>query len=330
MIITVDCGTTNMRCRLFDGAAMLDEVCRRAGVRNTAFDGTADFLRTSLKSSVAELLEQNSLRECDVEVIISSGTLASDVGIFTVPHVKAPVGVNESAAHARLVTLDDITAIPILFIPGVKTLPGEDESNDEKIIEALESMSGEECETYGIMAQLGLTGNFAITLPGSYNKAIEINGAGQIISIKTGMCGEFIAAIAEHTLLRRFLPQPVIRTIIPEKLYEGFDYSIGHGVSPSLIKARMVRFMRSWSEDEAANFFVGAILKDDIAITKGICLPGRKLVVGGGNPLRHIFALLLEHAGVGGIVEVSDETAHVAPSIGAMKVYEAYLRQSGK
>lgn len=326
MIITVDCGTTNMRCRLFNGTVLLDEVCRRAGVRNTAFDGTADFLRTSLKESVSGLLLRNSLKESNIEVIVSSGTLASDVGIYTVPHVLAPVGVNESAAYARLVTLDDITAIPIFFIPGVKTLPGEDETDGGKIIEALESMSGEECETYGIMAQLGLEGDFAITLPGSYNKAMEINGEGQIVSIKTGMCGEFIAAVAEHTLLRRFLPQPVIRTIIPEKLFLGFDYSLGHGVSPTLIKARMVRFMRNWSEDEAANFFVGAILKDDIGITKEICQQGRRLVVGGGNPLRHIFALLLEHAGASGIVEISDEAAHVAPSIGAMKVYEAYLR----
>lgn len=203
-------------------------------------------------------------------------------------------------------------------------MPDAGETDSEKIIEKLESMSGEECETYGIMAQLGLSGDFSITLPGSYNKALELNGAGQIVSIRTGMCGEFIAAMSEHTLLRHSLPQPVIRTIIPEKLIEGYDYCLNHGVSPTIIKARMVRILRGWSEDEAANFFVGAILLDDIKIAKEVAAPGKKFIVGGGNPLRKIFTILLSHAGVKDMIELDDETVRMANSIGSMKVYEAY------
>lgn len=327
MLISVDCGTTNMRCRLFDGSVLVDETRRKSGVRNTAFDGTTDFLKSSLKDSVKELLVRNSLCERDIELIISSGTLASDVGIHTIPHVVAPAGVKESAAAAQLATIPEITQIPILFIPGVKTLPADDESDEEKVIELLESMSGEECETYGIMSQLGLHGDFVITLPGSYNKAMEISPDGRIMSIRTGMCGEFIAAIAEHTLLRHSLPQPVIREILPEKLIQGYDYCATHGTSPTLIKARMVRLLRGWSEDEAANFFVGAILHDDISSACEICRSGKPVVVGGGNPLRHIFSLLLCHAGAENIIEIDDETAKLAPNIGAMEVYAEYKKQ---
>lgn len=63
MFITIDCGTTNMRCRLFDGKNILDETRRKAGVRNTAFDGTNEFLKTSLKSSIEELLSGTRLRK---------------------------------------------------------------------------------------------------------------------------------------------------------------------------------------------------------------------------------------------------------------------------
>ena len=63
MIITVDCGTTNMRSRLYKGEALVDEVRRKAGVRNTAFSGSTEFLVTSLKESIAELLERNGLNE---------------------------------------------------------------------------------------------------------------------------------------------------------------------------------------------------------------------------------------------------------------------------
>ena len=326
MFITVDCGATNMRCRLFDGRNILDETRREAGARNTAFEGNSAPLKTALVSSIKELLERNTLDEGDIEATLSSGVLASDMGIYYLPHAKAPAGVKESAAAARLVVMEKITKIPILFIPGVKTLPDPGEQDEERALFLRDSMSGEECETYGIMAQFGLSGNFVITLPGSYNKAIEVDGTGRIVSIITGMCGEFIAAMSGPTILRHSLPRPVIRTIIPEKLTWGFDYCSRHGVSPSLIKARMVQTLGNWNCDEAANFFVGALLRDDILSVKQTCRSRNiKVIVGGGNPLRSVFVILLRHIGLENIVEVDDETARRAPSVGALMVYKEYL-----
>lgn len=326
MIITVDCGTTNMRVRLYDGEKLVDEVRRKAGVRNTAFNGTADFLRVSLRECIEEILIKTKLSSADIEVVLSSGTLASDVGIYPIPHVIAPCGVNESAASAKAQVFPDISDIPILFIPGVKTLPKDDESDVFKKIELLESMSGEECETYGIMKAMGLKGDFVITLPGSYNKTLEIDPAGRIVSIKTGMCGEFIAAVGEHTLLRHSLPDPIIRTLIPEKLILGYEYCKKHGVSPTLIKARMVQFLSDWSADEAANFYVGAILRDDIMTTTESYKIGKKLVLGGSEPLKSVFRVLLLHYGVkeSDLVCVDTDVASLASNYGAMEVYRAF------
>lgn len=327
MLITVDCGTTNMRCRLFDGQTMLAQAKRTAGCRNTAFSGTSDFLRQSLKECIDELLTATGLREADVEAVVSSGTLASDVGIYYLPHAVAPVGIRESAAAARLAHMPEVTSIPILFIPGVKTLPAPGETDTDKFLDALESMSGEECETYGIMSRLGLEGDFVITLPGSYNKVFTVDAEGRITWLQTGMCGEFIAAMSEHTLLKHSLPHPVIQEILPEQLYVGFDYSVKNGVSPSLIKARTTQLFGGWSRDEAANFFIGALLKDDImAVVRAA--KGQNIVVGGGDPLRSIFILLLRRAGVGNIIEVDDDTARLAPSIGAMMVYEEWKKNN--
>jgi len=167
MFITVDCGATNMRCRLFDGHEILDEICRKAGARNTAFEGTCAPLKAALAISIKELLERNSLSEGDIDATLSSGVLASDMGIYYLPHAKAPASFKESAAAARLVVMEEITKIPIFLIPGVKTLPDPGEQDEERALFLRDSMSGEECETYGIMSQLGLDGNFVITLPGS-------------------------------------------------------------------------------------------------------------------------------------------------------------------
>ena len=326
MIITVDCGTTNLRARLFDGKRMLHEVKHKTGSRLTAFDGHCHALEESLSSAIRELLQETSLCESDIEIIVSSGTLASDVGIIGIPHAVAPCGIRESAAAARFARFPEITGIPFLFIPGVKTLPSAAVTDPEQKIEIWDSMSGEECETYGIMEVTGLTGDFVITLPGSYNKVVTVNPNGQIVSIGTGMCGEFIAAMSEHTLLKKSLPSPVIQKIIPEKLLQGYDYCARHGVSPTLIKTRNVQVHGDFTVDEAANFFVGAILYDDIRSILRYRPADKPLLVGGSNPLREIFMILLRHAGARDLIEVDDDTARIASSLGAMRVYREKLR----
>ncbi len=327
MLITVDCGTTNMRCRLFRGKELLHEVKRVAGSRNTAFTGSDTFLREALRDSLRELLDGAGVSEDSVEAVVCSGTLASDVGIFYLPHAVAPCGIKETTAAARMTRMPEVTSLPILFIPGIKTLPPEGETDVMKRVAVLESMSGEDCETYGIMQQLGLEGDFVITLPGSHNKAMEVDANGRIISIRSGICGEFIAAISGHTMLHHSLPQPVIRKILPEQLIAGFDYAVEHGVSPSLIKARSVQLFEGWDADMAANLFVGSLLKDDIMTVAELCRDGRRLIVGGGAPLRHVFSVLLEHAGVSNLTEISDEVARLAPSYGAMAVYDLKCRE---
>ena len=327
LIITVDCGTTNMRCRLYDEQKVLCEARRKVGTRNTAFDGHNGKLKEGLRECVEEILQTAGLQPEEVEAIVSSGTLSSDVGIYRVPHIPLPVGIRESAAAAKMVTLPEITSIPILFIPGEKSLPAEGETDDVRIVELVDSMSGEECEMYGLREVMGIEGPFAMTLPGSYNKSFEVDGDGIIRSMYTGMCGEFIAAMSEHTLLRHSLSDPVLQTLIPEKLIFGYEYAKEHGISPSIIQTRNVQLWHNWTRDEAANFFVGAILADDIRNVLRIVRDDMPLIVGGGDPLRTVFATLLAHEGVKNMVIVSDEQARLAPNIGAMMTYREHIRQ---
>lgn len=325
MIIAVDCGTTNMRCRLYNGRRLIYENARKAGVRNTAFDGNSDFLKSSLKACIEDILNKNSLSESDIEIILASGTLASDVGIYHgTSHAVCPAGVSESARQARYEVMDDVTRIPILFIPGVKTLPEADEANEDRKIEIADSMSGEECEIYGIIEALGISEDFLCILPGSYLKCMEVNTGGQIESIKTGMCGEFIAAISEHTMLKKSLPSPVLEKIIPEKLIFGFEYCRTHGVSPSLIKTRNAILHLGMEQTEAANFFIGAILYDDILTCAKLCTGDKKVIIGGSDPLRSVFGILLEHIGVKNILSLDAELSRLAPNYGAMRVYEKF------
>lgn len=330
MIIAIDCGSTNMRTRLYDGEVCVAEARRQAGVRNTAFDGKADFLRTALRECIEELLQKTRSKPEDIEVALSSGTLAAtDVGIYPVPHIPAPAGLAETAAHAKLTVLPDITPIPILFIPGIKTMPGDDEPDEMRYIALLESMSGEDCETYGMMKLLGIGGPFTIALPGSYLKVLKVDAAGRITSLTTGMCGEFLAAMSEHTLLKSSLPHPLIQGEPDEKyLCMGYDYAGIHGISPSLIKGRMMPFLGHYDPEKAGNFFVGAALRDDVGLILQDTVADQPLYIGGSDPLRHVFYTLVRHAGVKAarVIEIDDETARLAPNIGALRVWEMYKK----
>ncbi len=327
MIITVDCGTTNMRCRLFNGKALVDSERAQCGCRDGIFAGSSDILKKTLSGLISTLLLRNSLTEGDIEVVISSGTLASDVGIYKIPHAVCPAGIPESASAAELVHMPEVCAMPILFIPGVKTLPADDTDLETKIL-TYESMSGEESEIYGISEALGLPDEYIITLPGSHNKVMEVR-SGRICSIRSGLCGEFIAAVSKHTMLKSALPQPVIREILPKMLTLGFKMADKYGLSSMLIKARMLQLLGGYTQDEAANFFVGALLHDDIRTVAEIAArqtsKGCPLVVGGSDPLKTVFMLLLEEAGAKNLLAVPSEAATLAPSYGAMRVYERYL-----
>lgn len=330
MIITVDCGTTNMRCRLFDNKKLIDREREKCGIRDGIFAGSTSVLEQTLSRLIKTLLERNNLTESDVEVVISSGTLASDVGIYKIPHAVCPAGIPESVKASSLTVMESVTSIPIFFIPGVKTLPADDADVQTKIL-TYESMSGEESEIYGITEALGLPSEFIITLPGSHNKVMEVRD-GKIVSIRSGLCGEFIAAISGHTMLKSALPQPVIRETVPDMLRLGYEMADEYGLSPMLIKARMLQLLGGYSQDEAANFFVGAILHDDVkAVARIAAKPeskGKPVVVGGGDPLKTVFMILLETAGTENLVAVPDEVANLASNYGAMLVYEAWKKEN--
>lgn len=323
MLITVDCGATNMRCRLFDRDILLDEVKCSCGTRNAAFAGSNAPLKEALRDLINELLKRNRITPAEVEMIVSAGTLASNAGLYHVPHAQAPIGIAESATNAKAVVLSDVTSIPMLFIPGVRTAPTGDETDPLYAIELYDSMGGEECECYGISAALGLTGDYVMVMPGSYCQTFSVDGDGRITSVFTCMCGDLIAAVAEHTFLKSTLPTPVIREINADRLLEGFRYCDRNGTSNALIKSRMIHVWGGYTLDEAANFLVGAILHDNI-LAAARRAQGKRVILGGGEPLREVFRLLLTHAGVKALTVVDDETARLASSRGALAVYRAW------
>ena len=132
-------------------------------------------------------------------------------------------------------------------------------------------------------------------------------------------------------MLKSALPSPVIRKVMPEILTLGWRMADKYGLSPMLIKARMLQLLGGYSQDEAANFFVGALLHDDIQTVARIaakpeskCKP---VVVGGGDPLKTVFMILLAEAGTKNLIAVPDELATLASNYGAMRIYQEWKKE---
>lgn len=321
MLILVDCGTTNMRLRLYHGAehyASVDELLhqceplfelkRKLGVRDAARGG-AEVLERALGDAVRELVSVSAVAASDIEAVICSGTLSSWIGIYHIHHTVMPTSPRDTAAHSELVSMPQVCDIPIFFIPGVKGVGGLMET---------EVMSGEECELYGIAERMGIRGAFTLLLPGSYNKIISAAAGCRIERIYSSMSGELTAAVSENTLLRKAVPSPVIRTIIPDMLRMGADTASKYGLSPALSKVWIMSRLGK-TQDEAANFMMGAMLEGDMRLMSELPV-GQPVYVGGSSPLRELFFEMLSIYGIGA-TEVSPDAARIAPNIGAMMIY---------
>ena len=136
----------------------------------------------------------------------------------------------------------------------------------------------------------------------------------------------FTYFLCQKNILKKSLPHPVIQRVSPQKLIQGFEFAGQNGASPAMIKARLVRTLGGWGADDAANFFVGALLHDDIRVTASLCSPSIPLVLGGSEPLRTVFGVLLRNCGIENIIDVPTEVASIAPNIGAITVYEKFIQ----
>ena len=164
-------------------------------------------------------------------------------------------------------------------------------------------------------------------LPGSYNKIISVDEHGVIVKILSSISGELIAAVSENTLLRKSVPHPVIRTIIPEMLHDGAEFARKYGLSPAMSKVWVMRRVGK-NTDEAANFLVGAILEGDVRLMSEIPSDFH-VYVGGSSPLRELYLEILDFYGIKA-TGVSPEIARIAPNIGAMKVYSEYKKKQSE
>ena len=326
--VALDGGTTNTRARLVEVATgrVLATARRAVGVRDAVL-AAADGDRP-LERAVREALDEvrETLNGVEPDLIVAAGMLTSEVGLTTVAHVAAPAGLDELAGGAVVRHLPALAAMPIVFIPGVRTpaAAGPDGWASADV------MRGEECETLGAWMHLvksaqvasPATANLAFVWPGSHTKLVEVDPEGRIVRSQTTLAGELMQTLARHTLLAASLPADLPEDPDPSAVAAGARLVERDGLGRAAFLVRVAALTEALPPRQRAAFWVGAVVADDVAhLARHPILQARPTVwVGGRQPLRDLYTLLLRRRHDGPVRMLDDPIAETASAVGAVAV----------
>lgn len=323
--IIIDAGTTNTRIRLVEDYKIIDTLKYDVGVRDTAITGSLYKLKYSIKTGIEECLKRNYRKLKDIDSIIASGMITSELGLVEIPHLIATVGVEDLARGVVIKEFPDIVGKPIHFIPGVKNEVGGDFDFSQ-----MDMMRGEEVEAIGLSSLYGQHENVIFISPGSHTKFIFIN-KGKIVRCSTTLTGELLYAISKETVLANSIPEELIVSINKEYIKKGMDAAEKNGFSRTCFLVRIMDIFTESNGNELANFMAGAIGYYDIKlIQENLNKDNIKVLIGGKQILRELYSMLLELKGhnTGDFEAIDDNIVEKSSVIGAISIIEKYKEVS--
>lgn len=302
--ITIDGGTTNTRISLIVNNRVVDTLKYSVGAKNGIEN--SKILKNTIKQGIADLLNENNLTEDNIERILASGMITSEFGLVDLPHTVLPAGIGDLHNTMYQTELPDISAIPFVFMRGVKT--------NGLSLESADMMRGEETELMGI-----LHGEGVYVLLGSHSKIIRLDAFGRIIDFKTMLTGEMIAALSQNTILKGTV-ECKNQSINKEFLHKGFVYAQQNGINNALFKVRVLKTVLNKQTDEIYSFFMGVILCDEIEYIQS--LKTEQIVVTGQAQIKDAVVELLHQLSSVKVIRISKKEADEATSVGMVKIFE--------
>lgn len=319
-ILVIDSGTTTTRVRLVRGGEMVRARVRRVGARDTAIDGHNGQLREAVK----EMLASFEAEERDMEAVLLSGMITSNVGLLEVPHLDAPASVDDLSRGMVRRDLPELTHLPCHFVRGVRTLSADGD------VTGFDVLRGEEVEVLGLRRLLDLEGAAVFMHYGSHHKAIDVDEHGTILASRTALTGELLSAVREHTILKDSLAplDDAAAWIDPDAAdwRAGMAAARAHGLGRALFLVRVGVQIGGRSKRAMTAFLLGALASLDPPLLQ-LGDPNdtggeqRTVVLYGRGPFKAILNRYLHDTrGIDPVV-VDDATAEAAAVVGATALY---------
>jgi 2-dehydro-3-deoxygalactonokinase len=304
--IYVDLGTTSTRVWLMRGSAILTRARKPFGVSDTARDGSNKRIRAALKESIEDVLNQTNDTYCQPACIVAAGMISSPQGLVELPHVSAPAGIRELAAGARWFEFPEITELPILLVPGVRTGPV---AVTPSALAECDVMRGEETLCLGLSA-LGVISSESVVLNlGSHWKAIRLNAEGRIQSSITSLSGELIRAAQTQTVLAGAVSSDWPEEFDHEWLAAGMAQQRRSGLARALFCVRLLALANEGTAADRFSFLVGAFIADDLdaLMAQGILTANTQVAISGNQATARAWQAALTQLSVRAVVLTAAE-----------------------
>lgn len=276
----IDCGTTNSRIYLLNkNEEMIAKGNRKIGVRDTALSGSQDILRIGLKELIEETVFSVGLSIKDISFAITSGMITSEIGLLEIPHLWAPVNIDDLASNIKVVQDPKIFPldIPLYFIRGIKNyFPGNATYKD---IRKIDFMRGEETQVTGLLTNYpNIKPPVIIIILSSHTKYIYINQEKYIAGSLTNLSGQVFEAIKKETSIGKSIA-PDELCPFPEyfdpKVVDSAYQAVKHcGFLRALIMPRFMEVLLKspWYEREL--FVNAAISTEDLKVIEDFPMVG--------------------------------------------------------
>lgn len=270
-VVTVDGGTTKTRLCVWDlQGNILKTVMYHVGARDSALHSGSKIWKDTVRNMIREAAEKLGLENDEISLVTISGMLTSNLGIYEVPHLEAPVTLKELAEKAAIIYDEELIQSKILLITGIKN--NTSLLNEASRVKEFDVMRGEETEVFAISEEIGNQKNTIYVLPGSHNKFVYVDAKGTILGCKTTLSGELLNSVTNDTILsasldKRFLEE---ENYSEELVLKGYYTAKDEGENRALCFIRILDLFCGWTAQQLQNYALGAVLKSDIeALHKG-------------------------------------------------------------
>ncbi len=320
VFLLIDCGTTNLRVTLLDRQyQVMDVVKAEGGVRHTAIDGHNGQLKALLKQSIAAILTRNDLTPECVDCCVAYGMITSNVGLCEIPHIPAPVSIDDLRSHIQSHVFEEIAPFPIHFIPGVRNFCG---TVNEKNFSQMDMMRGEEVEAIGLYHLLGLKESALLILPGSHNKFVSMDAEGRIVGCMTSISGELLYALTYHTILADALKRTFasVEDYDAAMLCEGARECRRSGLGRAAFAGRILNQLGNKSPSQLRSYLMGAVLALDVQALDAFAVQNACVYVAGKAPLQQAMIDVLATLGRKDAVAVEEVISAKMGVTGAVEI----------
>lgn len=294
--VCVDMGTTNTRVWLTGQGRVIARAVAGVGVRDTARDGTNERVRTTLRDLISKVRlpvepadagaqppgVSSGVPACVPSYVVAAGMITSPLGLVEVPHVAAPAGLAQLAARIEHHSFTDVTDLPILLVPGVRSGPAP---CCRETVGSTDVMRGEETLCVGLL-KLGLVKPKGTLLNlGSHWKAIRVDAEGRVASSLTSMSGELVHAAQTQTILASAVPHERPSTLDQEWVEAGMNEQRQSGLARALFCVRLLEQASSSTPEQRLAFLVGAFIAADLdaLVARGIFTADAPVAIAGGG-----------------------------------------------